>query len=554
MKEWDVDITNLFSTLSRRMYSDLGLAGIRELISNSIDARKDKVSISIYIENYGNDSSILYRDNGTGISHFEGTYGVIGSGHGRDKDSIGMFGIGRLALISKIKGNDGVIKSIRNNKAQVYRVRTNGYSFLEERDDKRESGFELDFRLDDMNIDIDKLKKNITQCFTLPMHHGYCDIEINSEKLEPLINHDYQDTIIPINNNKIHIKYIQKDDGSINYCHNGILVKSDNFNGIEAWIDENYLDIKTDREGFVVNKDYKEFLSITKTKLNSLRSTKTLKKMEKVFVETLMTGFRSYIKNKNDELGQIEVPEDANIIFTDENKDFDITDYFDKPVDVNSIEVELPVVPEGYDVPLTDSPDGIEVFVENNEKTSDEGFVKEIERNGEAGKAIPDTPYNEDENGLARSEEDLTSVDDRIGERGNDNSIQDVENGFEKEDVGSENMDSGEGNMGDAEKTEENNIQNNKEKPPVVMKDFMTVDMGDEYPMIFFERDPFVIIINTSHPVTMDIIQDGKLTKYQRGILYSRLLECSEFKSLDSEISDLKKIFTSVDKSVLSFM
>ena len=65
MKEWKIDTDRLISLVADRMYSDQSIASLRELISNSIDAKYDDrpVDITINIEKH----ALHYEDNGRGI-------------------------------------------------------------------------------------------------------------------------------------------------------------------------------------------------------------------------------------------------------------------------------------------------------------------------------------------------------------------------------------------------------------------------------------------------------------------------------------------------------
>jgi len=74
------------------------------------------------------------------------------------------------------------------------------------------------------------------------------------------------------------------------------------------------------------------------------------------------------------------------------------------------------------------------------------------------------------------------------------------------------------------------------------------VDLGEDYPMVFFETDPFVLVFNTSHPVFKQLVEKGKLSSGQLAVLFERMFECAYTDKYPIEsVEELKKRWKEVD-------
>lgn len=503
MKKWDVDIDRLITVLSDRMYTDQALAGVRELISNSIDAKwPDKpVNIRIFVEF----DSVLYMDDGQGIHNFEDAYGVIGSG-ARDSDphSIGMFGIGRLSLISKLR-DSGTIITRSGGRFTSWRVTRSGYEEIhrasntvsdmemKNRHGGEYCGFYLDFHDLDLSIDESQIVKDINRIFSLPLLKGLCNITINEQKLTTLIPEDYQkETDSSYLSSDVDIYYIEKQDGNIHYCNNGIEIRSENFTGIEAWVDEDYLDIKTDREGYVNNGKYQRFLKRIKPTLIALRPERTLHKLEVDFIDNVMKRFRVFMK-KSRKTGTgpiIILPKD------------------------------IPVVP-GLTSQFSDQP-----------RAAAEDSYYEVEKEPSVDD-INDSSSELAEEKVPLSEPALILEEAPLDTQTPTNS----KSAYHKHTV-LESLDKGEPSP---------------KRERIIVRGTRAVDLKTTYPMIFFEVEPFTLIFNTTHPVLKDMISIESMEPRVISVIFERMLECFYLKGSES-LEETKARWTAVDNSLQDFL
>jgi len=491
MKKWDVDINRLITVLSDRMYTDQALAGIRELISNSIDAKwPDK---PVNIRAFADGNSIVYMDDGQGIQNFEDTYGVIGSGAREDDPhSIGMFGIGRLSLISKLK-EPGTIITRHRGRFTSWVVARSGYEEIHRASDTIAEmelkhphyyrGFYLSFQDLDLFIDGVQIVEDINRIFSLPLLEGLCNITINDQELSTLLPENYQKR----NYSNADVYYVEKQDGKIHYCHRGIEIRSEDFTGLEAWVTEDYLDIKTDREGYVNNGKYQRFLKQTKGYLRLLRPERTLHKLEVDFIDNVMNRFRVFMKKSRKTATSpiIILPKDIPVVpssilqFNDHCRAAEEDSY--------------------HEVKKEPSVDGIETKTDGQQVYVDEYL--------EVG-VPPDT------------------------QTPTDSSLVDVKH-----------------TMPESLDKEEPSPKRER----IIVRGTRAVDLKSSYPMIFFEVEPFTFIFNTTHPVLKDMISIESMEPRVISVIFERMLECFYLKGSES-LEETKARWTNVDNSLQDFL
>ncbi len=510
--KWDVNIDRLVSLLSDRMYSDQALAGIRELVANSIDAKWADRPVKISMELGSTDTdagTIKYFDNGRGIQDFANTYGVIGSGaKDDDSSSIGMFGIGRLSLISKVS-EPGVVVSMTAHDSQCYRVNRTGWkpvwtSSTLVKNLEEGTGFYLSFKVN-LPINASRLSEDIRRIFSIPMALGQCNITINSKKLSSLITDEYKSVprVDPHNTGKnthtYTIYYKEQEDGRIHYCHNGVEIRSEDFTGLDVWVDETHLDIKTDREGYVNNYAYQTFLRSVKSAVRYLRPKRTLQKLEVDFINGVMKRFRSFMK-KADSVPLVIIPKTLPIFSSIGDNVSEIqSDHIPNSTTQTSelhpdIMVEEPPVGEtptgGVDLPVSVVTEGIDPTVLLSQTT---GAIEEA----------PDTIKPEKHS--------------------------------------------------NSEELGPNRKPKSRRPKPIRVQGTRAVDLKTEYPMIFFEQEPFTFIFNTTHPVLKEMIEDEELDRRAVGVIFERMLECFYLKDEES-LAKAKERWTGVDNSLQDFL
>ena len=103
-----------------------------------------------------------------------------------------------------------------------------------------------------------------------------------------------------------------------------------------------------------------------------------------------------------------------------------------------------------------------------------------------------------------------------------------------------------------AAEIEEEERKRKEEEKIVKIKGAKPINLGEDYPMIFFEQDPFVLVFNTSHPLFCKLVEEGKLGNKELGILFERMMEaayCNENPS--EEIEKIKERWKVVDKKLI---
>jgi hypothetical protein len=477
MKEWKIDTDRLISLVADRMYSDQSIASLRELISNSIDAKYDDrpVDITINIEKH----ALHYEDNGRGIplQEFDNVYGVIATGHERNDDSIGMFGVGRLALISKLQGS-GIVTSTNKGVSKTWVISRKGWSDAGSAESSNgESGFLLEFPDLSLDMDVLKLTDEMARIFSIPLLEKVCTIYINNRKLQSLIPDSASFKMV----DGIKIYYSDKPDGAVHYCHRGIEVQKDNYSGLEAWIDQEYLHIKTDREGFVRYGNYIDFMEKVKSELRVLRPHKILAELEAKFISRVMKRFKGYVRGKKiDNVPEIILPIDK------------IKTHFNMP-------------------------------------------IEEVARTSHEEKLIP---VYEDEISNLNPTDPIQPMEAEPIVSKEPISEQSVPLPTESIPLETSNL------------TE--SIPQPKKKK-ITIEGTRAVDMGVEYPMIFFEKDPLVLIFNTTHPVMKEMIETETVDDRTVGVIFERMLECYYLRD-DNDMEKIKYRWTEVDRSLQYFM
>ena len=82
----------------------------------------------------------------------------------------------------------------------------------------------------------------------------------------------------------------------------------------------------------------------------------------------------------------------------------------------------------------------------------------------------------------------------------------------------------------------------------VTIKGARPMDLGEDFPMVFFETDPFVLIFNTTHPVFKQLVEKNKLGAAELAVLFERMFECAYTdKNPVENIEDLKARWKAVD-------
>jgi len=499
--EWDVNLENLVTLLADRMYSDQALAGIRELISNSIDAKWPNVPVNVAI--LVDKRSITYQDNGRGIQDFDTTYGVIGSADKTlDPTSIGMFGIGRLSLISRLIGH-GRITTRTGGYLQSYIISRRGWSkgtgvgLLVKRMEVHDYGFWLDFPQLDLDIDKDAIRDRLNQIFAIPLLEKQCTINYNGDFIYTPIPFDHK--ITTIGNAKVY--YVEKEDGCIHYCHQGIEVKTEDFTGIEAWVNETELDIKTDREGYVNNAKYQSFLPTIRSGLRQLRPKQTMKKLELDFITKVMSKFRGHLRKRTPTSSEpiIQIPQKLDIGFQFP-KEKDTPNFRARLLPKEEHEIETKAGNGSIVNSLTKIHETLPFEIGEEEQESH----GEIETIGAQGIVeTPDFPETKEQ----------TSNETR-------------------------NVDI---------------VHDTKPRQRITVKGARAVDLKTDYPMLFFEKEPFTFVFNTTHPILKSLIETEKIDNKTLGVIFERMLECFHLEDQE-DIEEIKGRWTRVDESLQDFL
>jgi len=494
---WQVDMNRLVELVAERMYSEPIKAGIRELITNSLDARKGQVEISI---NYFDDSKRLeYSDTGIGIDpeSFEEIYGKIASGHKRRKGSRGFFGLGRMSLIAASKR--GQILSFRNGKFYKWSFTRAGWEGPNISEDLDQIGHGIYLEFEGIEIEnLAEIEDWIRRTFAIPLYKKECRILLNNGEIKTPLEDYKESSSLKTKHGLIQFYIKEKTDGTLFICQKGIMVREEPYTGLSAYIDQSFLDIKTDREGFVNNRKYRTFRSLIKKELAHLRPVKSFEKMEVDFIKRLMKEFKKYWFKRGRKESHI----------------------------MEKLEIEFPS--EGHEIIEEESPEeGSEI--EESSPTSPHDYYNE------------EIPQVDEEEKEIKEETDDLEMDKKIIEENQEPLSREPEvSGFEPQISSVE------------EKRNNLTMTETKEETKVVrIKGAKPVDMGEDYPVIFFERDPFVLIFNTSHPVFRELIEKGELGSHELAVLFERMFECAYTDQNPMEdIEHLKERWKEVDQKL----
>lgn len=480
---WKTDLSRFIELISLRLYSDPVKAGIRELITNSLDAKLGQVEI--YIDYEDDKQKLSYSDSGIGIDpeSFREIYGKIASGHKRRSGSRGIFGIGRMSLIAASK--KGRITSFKDGKSYLWTFNKKGWSGPKVRKDLDKIGHGVYIEFEGLSLDnLAEIEEWIRKTFAIPILKKECMIAFNySELLSPIDDAYTEQEPVKTKYGKVQFYTKEETDGILYICQKGILVREEPYTGLTAYINQDFLDIKTDREGFVNNEKYRYFRRIIKKELAKLRPQKSFEKMEVDFIRRLMKEFKRYW-------------------FTKAKKA--------EPI-LEKIELEFPET--GKEIVMEEEP-----IVENKEMSQEETSHVDQPEFPELKKEIKEWDNILDESLPEAIPTDIKAV--------------------EMEEESSLSLDS-------QKPLETKTVEDEK---VVKIKGAKPVDLGEDYPVIFFETDPFVLVFNTSHPVFERLIEKGKLSSAQLAVLFERMFEAAYVNKYPVEsLEELKKRWKEVD-------
>jgi hypothetical protein len=364
------------------------------------------------------------------------------------------------------------------------------------------TGFYLDFEALDLDIYPRLLIQDINKIFSLPLLEKQCNITINYQQLDGLIPTNYQKR----NYSDIDIYYTERQDGKIHYCHRGILIREENYSGLDAWVTENYLDIKTDREGYVNNGKYQRHLKRVKAYLHKLRPKRTLQKLEVDFINGVMGRFRIFMKKSSSGSGPIIIiPKEIPIV-----SGFDL---IDSNISIGSPNSELLGVEKETSIDPT--------VGGNASSNSMVEYLKVKES------PVGVTPTGGQVSGIG----DYNTTSPKTIEEAPD-TPETVELPDQSEEVAAK-------------------VLPKREK--IIVSGTRAVNLKNNYPMIFFEVNPFTFIFNTTHPILKDMIEVETIEPKVLSVIFERMLECFYLKDND-RLEEVKTRWTEVDASLTDFL
>lgn len=521
MNKWKIDTKHLLEIVAQNMYSNPLEAGLREIIQNGLDAKTNgKINIEITIgEDY-----ITYMDDGKGIDpdEFTEVYGKIASGHERVKHSRGIFGIGRMSFITQ--SSQGQISTMKDGKEYTWRFTIDGWDEPIVTDSYLNYGVKIIFNGISVSSPMVDLKTYILKAFAIPLYTKECEIILNKEKLQSPIPEDALVNSEISKEGPIMVYHHPKIDGKLFICQKGILVKEEDYIGLEAWADQSFLTIKTDREGFVNDAKYRFFMKEIKRELALFRPVQTFKKMEVDFIKSLMKGFKRYwIKKIAMEVENIplklEFPEAGKEVM--EEKEGEL------PEATGTTQTE-----EGISQPLEPiQPDTSGMFPEKENDWSKIPTVEEVEEN------------------IAKSQEDTTSTVARQAEPPTSSAVALESEKLRDVSTINEGHEDIPGQVDTSQEVSEQPAKEPKsEERTVMIKGAKPVEMGEDYPVIFYEKDPFVLLFNTNHPIFKKMVEKGKINSHEIAVLFERIFECAYIADKKQDDTDEKERWKEVDK------
>ena len=494
-KKWNVNVPRLITLLSSRMYSNVLYSGLKELITNSLDAKRgNKVRIQMWIK----PDSIIYKDDGIGLSpeEFDKKFGEIASDHEREIDSRGFFGIGRLGLLSQ--SSSGEIFSYHKGSLFNWTFSQDGYSEPFQMEKREGNGLVLIYKGLHLEYDSQELVNYLREVFSIPLMYGECSIEYNDHPISSMIDNNYIRKEVqwksPSNGAKINLWYRPESNGTKYICHKGIGVLKESFTGLTCFVDEDYLNIKTDREGFINDKEYKDFRQVLSDELSGLRPETEIEKMQLEFIQRLMKEFKRYwVRKKKEE--PIQIPKEIKTVPLD-------TEYVDELKNTGEIKVS-PETPEKGDVLAQDLSN---LPIPSRQLDLEFSDNENQERSPEPGDAS-----NEDIK-LPIIEQRGMTVDTQSEPSGD--------------------------HVPETSKV-------------VTIRGAKPMDLGPDYPMVFFEIDPFTLVFNISHPTFKKLVERGTLTSDKLAIIFERMFECAWLSTDGEDLEKVKIRWAEVDKNLM---
>jgi hypothetical protein len=484
MIKWQVDTNRIISLLSERMYSNVFYSGIKELIVNSLDARRNnQVNIKIHLH----EDELLYRDDGVGINpkRFDQLFGTIASGHERSEDSRGMFGIGRLALLSQ--SSEGNVQSHHKGQLYTWRFTLNGYEGPQITDAEG-NGIVFYFKGLKTTYNLKDVILYLTKILSLALQNKECTITINNVQLSSLITSEYKMGSFQSSYGLVTVYYKLGREGRIYYTQKGVGVREEPYTGLTAFVDQDFLDIKTDREGFVNNKKYRIFREKLQSYLSNLRPQEAFKKMEVDFIQKLMKEFKKYWKISTEEI-QVAMETSTSKIRLE----------FDSSLEQKAAKPKTSMHKADNKAKHVISP-------KDRQKT----------------KLEEDPPFLEIKMSSKHESKQTKKIEIRKVEKKKPHKIKSVTAAEE---------------------------ESEEEVKVVRIKGAKPMDLGEDYPIIFFEKNPFIFIFNTTHPTFQQLVESGSLSTEKLAILFERMMECSYEDLYSTEDREtLKARWAEVDK------
>jgi len=192
-------------TPDKSIYPKLGQTGytiaeaLSELIDNSIDARDQKVSITVFIDKKR--GLIIVEDNGVGMSKDITKESIILGKSNKKAGQLGQFGLGLKTACMSL-GKRFTIETTTKNSDELYKIIFDEEDFLQKGDwsdfeiitkngiDTEKSGTKividkLRIKLYDNLVDV--VKKHLSERFTPFIQNKEAEIKINKELLSPEI-------------------------------------------------------------------------------------------------------------------------------------------------------------------------------------------------------------------------------------------------------------------------------------------------------------------------------------------------------------------------------
>ena len=299
MPKYPVNVSKLIRTLGPRTYSDQVCAGIREVIANAMDYEATEVDIQIKERN------ITITNNGKPLNPRDIlNYVTIASDHQRESEMRGEFGWGHTALLGISKSADIITNweeeeyawSLGSTEYQPYVPKPSSETF----------GLRGIYRNIAEHISVRELKYFLRSRFSIPLYKKTLKIIVNGQELRSLLPADTVVRDIKTDYGSIRIYYTPKNLGKIYWCHKEVGVCEATFSGFLGFIDEAFLDLKLSKEGYIINKEYKEARKVIAKFLQTLIPQTAYREKVQQYIKGLMKLLRGampgYITGKRAEV------------------------------------------------------------------------------------------------------------------------------------------------------------------------------------------------------------------------------------------------------------